>query len=334
VRKVNLLTTKTENFDQPTLDCYLEIVHKPLKEKGEDAFAYNFESDAVHYQAVFDGCGGSGSWQYAEYKNATGAFIAAQSMAKAFVEWSKAVSTADLEDATRIEKSFHAMAHRVLSELKRSCAPMKVSGSLVKSFPCTASVAITVPYKDYLALSILNIGDSRVYFMAPQTGLVQLTIDDSQGDPDPLESLRDSAPMSDMLNADNPFQIKSRQLSLTYPCAVITATDGVFGYFRSPMDFEFILLNAIMLSNSFAQCEELLKEAVLKVTGDDSTCIIAFYGWNSFENLKRKMSKRYKHILSLIEVLDTAMENGNFDEVLEATWKEYKKQTLIDEMQG
>lgn len=74
MRKVNLLTTKTENFDQPTLDCYLEIVHKPLKEKGEDAFAYNFESDAVHYQAVFDGCGGSGSWQYAEYKNATGAF--------------------------------------------------------------------------------------------------------------------------------------------------------------------------------------------------------------------------------------------------------------------
>ena len=334
MRKVNTLAIRSEHSAHMNLDCYVEIVHKPMKEKGEDAFALNFESNAVHYHAVFDGCGGSGSWQYAEFNNATGAFVAAQSMAKAFIDWSKSMSPEALDDSAKTENSFHAMAQHVLSDLKRNCAPMKVSGSLVKSFPCTASVSIAIPHIDYLALTTLNVGDSRVYFIAPQTGLVQLTVDDSQGDPDPMESLRDSAPLSDMLYDDNPFKIKTRQVSLTYPCAIVTATDGVFGFFRSPMDFEYCLLDAIMRSSSFAQFEESFKNAIVKVTGDDSTCIISFYGWGSFDNLKRKMVKRYEEMRKMAESLDKAMENGSLDDLLEATWQKYKKQTLIDEMQG
>lgn len=328
------MSVMLEHFTKASLDCIVEIVHKPLREKGEDSFAYSFEKDNLHTQAVFDGCGGSGSWQYAEFKNSTGAFIAAQSMAKAHLEWFKSLNPATVKDSVQVERSFHSMANQVLSNLKRNCAPMKISGSLVKSFPCTASVAITAPNGDYLSLTTLNVGDSRVYFLSPQTGLVQLTVDDTQGDPDPLESLWDSAPMSDMLNADNPFVIKCRQLSLTYPCAVITATDGVFGYFRSPMDFEFILLDAIMHSNSFAQFESSMKERIVKVTGDDSTCIISLYGWNSFENVKKKLAKRFDYVSTIVSQLEEATKQGMVDEALKDIWKEYRKQTLFDEMQG
>lgn len=315
------------------LDCVVEIIHEPLKEKGEDSFAYSFEKKDIHTQAVFDGCGGAGSWQYAEYKNSTGAYIAAQSMAKADLEWFNHLSIEIAKDAIEAERSFHNMASHVLAGLKRKCAPMKISGSLVKAFPCTASVALMTSKENYLSLTTLNVGDSRIYFLSPQTGLVQLTVDDSQGDPDPLESLRDSAPMSDMLNADNPFVIKYRQLSLTYPCAIITATDGIFGYFRSPMDFEYVLLDAIMRSNSFAQFENTLKEAILSVTGDDSTCIMSFYGWNSYDNVKRKLAKRYDNVSSIVATIESS-EKGKLDETLESVWKEYRKQTLFDEMQG
>ena len=81
------MPSATEKSVPDSLECIVEIVHKPLGEKGEDAFAYSFEKDTVHTQAVFDGCGGSGSWQYAEFKNATGAFVSAQSMAKAYLDW-------------------------------------------------------------------------------------------------------------------------------------------------------------------------------------------------------------------------------------------------------
>ena len=321
-----------ERVGNQILDCVVEIVHKPLMEKGEDAFAYSFEKDTVHSQAVFDGCGGSGSWQYSEYKNATGAFVAAQSMCKAYLDWFNMTPLEILADAKKAEESFHSMTVQTLTNLKRKCAPMKVSGSMVKSFPCTASIAITVPKDDYLSVITLNAGDSRVYFLAPKTGLVQLTVDDSEEDP--LESLRSNAPMSDMLNADNPFQIQYRQLSLTYPCAIITASDGVFGYVRSPMDFEYILLDTIMHSESYIQFENTLKCEIIKVTGDDSTCIISFYGWGSFEAVKRKLKKRYDYMQSVINTLDKAMKAGTLDGEIEIIWKDYRKQTLFNEMQG
>ena len=318
---------------QKGLDCVVEIAYKPLGEKGEDAFAYSFEEKSVHTQAVFDGCGGSGSWQYAEYNNATGAFISAQSMAKAYLEWFNAVSGDIVNDSKQAAASFQKMAQDVLVNLKSKCAAMKVSGSLVKAFPCTASVALMSIAEDTLSLTTLNIGDSRIYCMGP-LGLIQLTVDDSEGNPDPLESLRESAPLSDMLNADKAFSIKARHFSLGYPCAIICASDGIFGFLRSPMDFEYLLLKTLMDSNSVAQYENKLQEKIVEVTGDDSTCIMSFYGWGSFENIKKQMSSRYQYISSVVQALNEAMETGTFNSVLEEKWATYKKQTLINEMQG
>ena len=333
-QEVTALLQAQGNPGEFSPDCIIEIIHKPLGEKGEDAFAYSFEKKTVHTQAVFDGCGGAGSWQYTEFKNSTGAFIAAQSMAKNYMEWFNAAPAEVLNDAGKAGESFHTMAQNVLSDLKKSCAPMKVSGSMVKAFPCTASVALMAPDADELSLITMNIGDSRVYFLTPQMGLVQLTIDDSEGSPDPLESLRDSPPLSDMLNADKPFTMKTKQLSLTYPCAIICATDGVFGYLRSPMDFEYVLLNTLMHSGSFSQFEDAMKEEIKRVTGDDSICIMSFYGWGSFENVRKSLAKRLESLSALIRSLDAAMGTDSFDSVQEEIWKKYKKETVFDEMQG
>ena len=96
---------------------------------------------------------------------------------------------------------------------------------------------------------------------------------------------------------------------------------------------EYVLLDAIMRSNSFAQFENTLKEAILSVTGDDSTCIMSFYGWNSYDNVKRKLAKRYDNVSSIVATIESS-EKGKLDETLESVWKEYRKQTLFDEMQG
>lgn len=319
---------------RPVLDCFLEVFYSPRGDKSEDAFAYSFEKTSIHSQAVFDGCGGSGSWKYAEFKNATGALVAAQSIAREYLAWLNSLTPEQLPDPERVGESFHAMADKTLSGLKNSCAPMKVSGSLVKAFPCTASAAIMTGDENDLYLTTMNAGDSRVYFLTPQTGLVQLTNDDSAGNPDPMESLRESAPMTEMLNADKPYTIKTRRLKLACPCAILCATDGVFSYVRSPMDFEYLLLDALMNSDSFALYEEKLKERIGKITGDDCACVISFYGWGSFENTRKKLKSRYDGLKSIVASLDAAMETGTLDRELERIWAEYKTQTVFDEMQG
>ena len=320
--------------NQLKLDCFIEIVYKPLKEKGEDAFSYTFEAPAIHGQAVFDGCGGSGSWKYAEFKNATGAFVASHQMAKAFLEWFRAIDASKLQRTQELRASFQDMAWRELNRLKEQCAPMGVSGSLVKSFPCTASIALMAETENCLSVTTLNCGDSRVYFLAPETGLVQLTVDDADGNPDPMESLRDSAPMTDQLNGDKPFDVKAQHIALTYPCAVICATDGMFGFLRSPMDFEFLILQELMRADSFAQFEQSLQNKISAVTGDDSTCIMSFYGWGTLDNVKKKLKKRFEYMYGIVRALDAAMEAGRLDDELARVWREYRVQTIFNEMQG
>lgn len=318
------------------LGSFAEICYKPLGEKGEDALAYNLSRLDMHAMAVFDGCGGAGAWKYPEYRNASGAFVAAQSMAELFLAWFDSQSVSALAAPGELADSFHHAADERLQALKRRCAPMGVAGSLVKSFPCTASVAITArEERDSILLTALNAGDSRVYFLSPSCGLIQLTQDDSRGHPDALQNLRDNAALSNLLNADKPFQVSVRQARIKLPCAVICATDGAFGFLRSPMDFEHMLLKALLSASSMAAFEQLFESAVREATGDDSTCLLSFYGWNSYDGLKDDLQQRFAYVQRLIDRMDDAGEDrAAAEQVILQTWQAYKKQTVWDEMQG
>ncbi len=318
-------------MSQPKLDCIIETVHKPLKEKGEDALAYDFERGDILTQAVFDGCGGAGSWQYAEYRNATGALISAHEIAKNYLAWFRSLPADAPADPEKTAESFRDMAGKVLTALKAKCAPMKVSGTMVKAFPCTASAAIITGDEKGINLLAMNVGDSRIYYLTPSEGLVQITLDDSAGNPDPMESLRDSAPLSDMLNADNPFSVKFTPLRLEAPCAVICASDGVFGYLRSPMDFEFLLLDQLMRAKTFAEFESAFGAKIAAVTGDDSTCLMSFFGWGSLEEVQRLMKPRHGYLAPMIAALDAEPSMEKTDEMLDQIWAEYRKTTLLYE---
>ncbi|MBQ9828495.1 MAG: protein phosphatase 2C domain-containing protein [Lachnospiraceae bacterium] len=315
------------------LDHFAGVCYKPLGDKGEDAFAYDLSRSDVNALAVFDGCGGAGAWKYPEFKNATGAFVAAQKMSESFSDWAAELKPEDIRNREHLETEFYGITLKTLQALKRSCAPMGVAGSLVKSFPCTVSAAFVTPdAEDSAILTILNAGDSRVYILVPERGLIQITKDDSRGGPDPLESLRDNAPISNLLNADKPFKIRTRQIRIYMPCAVICATDGVFGYVRSPMDFEYLLLKAVDDAGTAAELEEKLEDTVKKITGDDSTCLMAFYGWGSWDDIKKSLKGRLDEVSGMVREMDRDWDSGNGEGTVRRIWDEYKKTTVYDEL--
>lgn len=313
------------------LDTFLEIAHKPLGIKGEDAVSYDFSRPDLQSQGVFDGCGGAGSWKYEEFGNASGALVAADCIANKYADWFSRQTRETCADETALCESFSKEAWELLTNLKNACARMGVSGSLVKSFPCTASIAVMQPAEgNKLRLTVLNDGDSRVYLFTEAQGLVQLTDDDSRGRPDPLQSLRESAALSDMLNGDKEFRVKTLRLDTAMPCAVICATDGVFGYLRSPMDFEHLFLQSIGKSDNFARMEDYLRDEIVRVTGDDSTCVISFYGWGSFARLKARTEARRSEVAALIARIDGAEDQ---EAALQEVWKDYRRKTVYSEMQ-
>lgn len=314
------------------LDCIALISYQPLGERGEDAYAYNAKRGDIHTIAVFDGCGGSGAWRYAEFRNATGAFVAAQRIATCYQEWFQTLNADDARRPRQLGDSLLTRTRKTLTGLKAECAPMGISGSMVKSFPCTASAAVvTQTSKNAKLLTALNAGDSRVYYLTPDNGLVQLTQDDSRGRPDPLDSLQDNAPLSNLLNADKPYSIKTSQAVLKMPCAIMCATDGVFGFVRSPMDFEYMLLTAIMACDTIAQFEDAFTKAIIELTGDDSTCMMLFYGWGDYPAIKNGLMGRYKHVAQIIAKIERAENASAMNTIIRQQWETYKATTIHQE---
>ena len=135
---MNKVTTLSEVFS-----TYILISIKPLGDnKGEDAYVFSFVRDDLHMQAVFDGCGGAGSWQYPEYHDATGAFIAAQSLAKWTETWFTNIKPDTVEQMDLLAESYHDMAFDQLANLRDHSSPVGIRGTMVKAFPSTASLAI------------------------------------------------------------------------------------------------------------------------------------------------------------------------------------------------
>lgn len=318
------------------LDCIAELDYRPLgPDRGEDAYCYDCSRRELHAFAVLDGCGGSGAWEYPEYHNATGAFVAAQSMAKRFHQWAAGITPADMQSLDNLALSFHEATWSTLQQMKAACQPMGVSGSLVKSFPCTLSAAlVTEGAGPALCLTAINVGDSRVYYLTPDEGLVQLTQDDSRGNPDPLLSLRNNASLSNLLNADKDYRVRITQVEVPEPCAILCATDGVFGFVRSPMDFEHLLLSAIQEANTVQEMEQLFRQKIVQLTGDDSTCITAFYGWNTYAQIKKSLRARYSDMKRVVSRLDAIADPIQQEAQVQRLWDEYKQQAVYYMRQG
>ena len=274
-------------------------------------------------QVSFEAISKRRSKRYEPVNNKTGAFISSQTCATVFNTEMKSLPVgATIDDAfiARLKSSFFGELRKQENKYGQKSS---LVGSMVRTLPCTGSMIVVTQTNGSdttLRLDIIHAGDSRVYIMRPKEGLQQMTRDELAGNPDALKNLYVSAPMTNVINIDKDFSLTHLACNIEGPFAILCASDGVFGYAKTPMHFEKIVLDNLESAVNFDSFESSLTESIKNITGDDSTAVMPFYGWTSFEQLKADFAKRHRFVSGLC----ASVEEDMSDEVIDSAWEQFK----------
>lgn len=264
------------------------------KSLGEDNWAYGFCEDTGMI-AVFDGCGGSGARKHDDYNNHSEAFMASRLCSGALYACIQECFPTKMDPAAFAEQ---VIKPHLAQTLNANLPAPKAGGVKIKgmrTLPATMAAAlIQADGSGELYISPIWAGDSRVYVL-DQTGLSQLTVDDSN-QPDPMEGLYDDGTLTNLVCADRQIRLNCRQYKFKPPFIVLAATDGCFGYVSSPMEFEGMILHTMLESSCVAQWEDNLQKLIASYAGDDHTMCLASFGYGSFTAMQQIFGRRYEYL--------------------------------------
>ena len=97
------------------------------------------------------------------------------------------------------------------------------------------------------------------------------------------------------------------------------------------MHFEYMLLRSLSQAETVSGFEEAFQREVVSVTGDDSVCLTAFYGW---DDLRKSIWNRLERIDEMIRFIHAASSPAESEERIRQCWAEYRKETVFDDMKG
>lgn len=322
----------------------------PKKEgRGEDSDPILYHNNNIIVVGVFDGMGGAGGAECESDYTVNG-----QLMTKAYVGSRivrNAIEFAIKEDPSIvIQGNFSERLKQIINERhaqeKKKHPPKSKVGlrsALIKEYPTTLAIVSLYKDKNNYIIDSYWAGDSRNYLWTSK-GLFQISIDDLKGNNDPLQNINDDAPLSNCIQANGPFEIRHQQFKLPLGAKFVlfSATDGCFGYYPSPMDFQKALINSVKASSDFNQLEAKLVEAFTYVTADDFSFSMAFVGFKRFKdlnelksydnklnqyfNMRRDYEEKVRRSLRLkdeIEIMDEKLK----EEILKL-WPQYKETYL------
>jgi len=305
------------------LDSIFMINGEMVKDNGEDSYAFSVKDNRGAI-GVFDGCGGIGSRKYDVYGNKSGAYVASRVVSESFYEWFESFfgdnQTLSENSIDRICLEMRERFNERLKNAESRTSKSMIKGSLTKNFPTTASVIMLERKEDVLKTAFIWAGDSRGFILTPE-GLTQVTKDDVEGEEDALLNLSNDGRLSNFVSADGNYLLNSIMITPPEAGIFITATDGCFGYFVTPMEFEYMLLETLSESNNMKEWKQKINQSIRKVTGDDYTMGVAVYGYGNFKLFKKSYSERkkalYKNYISKLKDVSEAEKNY--------LWNKYKK---------
>lgn len=336
--------------------------HEP-QGSGEDAPPIWIHGPDSGLVGALDGLGGAGGEliKLPDGTERTGAWVASrrtQEVVRAvymkMIQERRSQSPADASDevydydqmngTTPIRRPFDFTAkvrEAIKADLTEFAAQTRAGGSgllrskMIKTLPTTLAVAwYDLSEHEYTAVWA---GDSRVYCLHPELGLQQATTDDLKTNADAMENLIADALMSNCVSASANFVLHERRLQLPPRCVVLAATDGCFGYVRTPLHFEYLLLSTMQQARGWHEWNESLAAEIVQITGDDSTLSATVIGWPDFASCRDAYASRFDWCAQRVHAYDAQLakademerELGKAREELAITrrqlWEEYRK---------
>jgi serine/threonine protein phosphatase PrpC len=248
-----------------------------VADHGEDSDPILREGPDLGLVAVFDGMGGAGGTVYdTEDGQRSGAYLASR-VARDVVEahlLERLVPDQPLPGAGTATEVHDVIESALQSALAQLNAPAtRLRSRLLRALPTTMALAVlqrSEPGGSDWTCQVLSAGDSRVYVFTPD-GMRQLSVDDLRDPGDAMANLEHDSVISNALSADTEFTVNQRRVRLQTPFFVVCATDGCFGYLRSPMHFEALVLRALAAATDEEDWSTTLQHEIAAVTGDDAS---------------------------------------------------------------
>lgn len=265
-----------ENTDE---NCnYISINIPKKKDKGEDADPLYITQEGLAFVGVFDGMGGSGSTEYTTPNGIhTGAYFASRKVCKTCKEYINE-ATSDVLDIDMLSKRIKEDLTQCMEQY--GIKPSGLRSSIIRILPTTLTIIGAHTEGNNTHITSYWCGDSRNYILTKQ-GLLQVSEDDLSKKQDPLENLRNDESLSNCICQDKPFTIHVKDCGVyTEPIMIISATDGCFGYLKSPMHFEYLLLSTLVSSQNSKDWQDKLESYLKTISGDDFSLSIAMINGN------------------------------------------------------
>ena len=294
----------------------------------DDGFAQF--SEGLWLLAAFDGCGGMGGRQYEMLEHRTSAYIASHLYAATLKAWflSAAKLLAEAHEPQNLAPVLVPLLGDAAVDFKRTYLdrePSNIVGRMVRTLPSTMAMALVQPCEGGNLCHIVWAGNSRCYVLT-QNGLWQATQDDLTTPADALDNLYADSPMSNFLNADAPFTLNSKTVTLTAPAVVWAASDGAFDALPSPMHFEALLLDTLCEAASMKDWATRIAARLKPVATDDVTLMAQAFGFNGFKALKASLQTRRQSLArDYIDPCEPLL--GGAPDSLRALWQRYLADT-------
>ncbi len=263
--------------------------------------------------AVFDGLGGAGSDRYTKdninsAEGKTGARIAATVAREKFNQFSTEenwclFTTNELsfiQICTKLRSDIAADISNAYHEYKAPTTHIR--SAMRRIFPTTVAGVFFDHCESGCTCNVIWAGDSRVYALT-YAGLELLTLDDVQGKATiidkPMQMV--DAPITNCIEYGKEFVLNHSHYQLKLPVILIAATDGCFGYLKTPVHFEHLLLDKLRSSQSMEEWSDRAADAIGQYAQDDYSMSITCCGWSEFQAVRAAFSARSTQLDTMIE---------------------------------
>ena len=303
---------------------------------GEDADPIRLilTIEKAYAVGVFDGMGGAGSAicdsSYGEHSKA---YVASRTVQSSLMEYlNNHLPTNDVS-----EEDMKTVIENGLSKEKKSHPPKvetALRSKLVRDYPTTMAMVVLHVQDEKYQVDSYWAGDSRCYLWTKDK-FFQISKDDLEESNDPMENLNNDSPLSNCVCLDRDFTIRHKCIPLEgkEPVVILSATDGCFGYYPTPMHFEYVLKNCLIDAKDATDWGDKVKECITKVAGDDTSLSLIALGFASFDDLKQNFSEISDTINKMIDAqkaMEGAREELNrsscvYEQSKKDSWEIYKR---------